>query len=322
MNSVVFMNGDEVRKRLTMRKAIDWMEEAFVLFSKGEADVFPIITHDFEGKFRNMDIKSGHLDGADVLGLKLLVRVMDNPKKRGLQALNGLVIIVNSKTGQLEGIVDGLSITNIRTGACGGAAAKLLARKDSREAVIVGAGYQGSVQYAGLAEAVSSLERVTIVDLDEGRAEAAAERDKGKFPHIQLDFAGNHRLPELLQTADILTTCTPSARPYIEKDWIRPGLHINAIGADMNGKQELAPEIMQEAHVFADSRKQVLRLGESELAYSMGLIAGSDVSEIGDVLAGKAEGRRNAEEITVFDATGMAIEDLIAGARLLKDFSE
>ncbi|WP_130863913.1 ornithine cyclodeaminase family protein [Bacilliculturomica massiliensis] len=318
MNSVVFMNGDEVRKRLSMKKAIEWMEEAFVLFSKGEADVFPIITHDFEGKFRNMDIKSGHLDGADVLGLKLLVRVMDNPEKRGLQALNGLVVIVNSKTGQLEGIVDGLSVTNIRTGACGGAAAKLFARKDSKHAVIVGAGYQGGVQYEGLVEAVPALEKVTIVDLDEGRAAAAVQREKEKYPHIRLCHAGNDKLPELLRTADILTTCTPSARPFIKKEWIRPGLHINAIGADMKGKQELDPEIMQEAHIFADSRKQVLRLGESELAYEMGSIAESDVNEIGDVLAGKAEGRRNAEEITVFDATGMAIEDLIVGARLLK----
>ena len=165
MKSIRFMDAEAVENTLTMSKAIEWMEQVYRLYSRDEADVFPIITHEFDGMMRNMDIKSGHLDGADIVGLKMLIRVRDNPEKRGLPNLTGLVLVSNSKTGQPLGLLDGLSITNLRTGAAGGLAARVLANPDSQNAVVVGAGYQGRMQARGLSEALPCLKQVTYAAL-------------------------------------------------------------------------------------------------------------------------------------------------------------
>lgn len=322
MKSIAFMDSEVVRKNLTMDRTIGWMEEVYRLYARGEADVFPIITHEFEEGLRNTDIKSGHLDGAGCFGLKVLTRVMDNPEKRGLPPLTGLVLVIDSQTGQPMGLLDGLSITNMRTGAAGGLGAKTFARKDSKNAVIVGAGYQGGVQLLGLTRVLPTLGKVTIVDQFEEKAKSLVEELKPRHDGLSLKSATPEVLPDLLAEADVLVTCTPSKSAFIHREWIRPGTHINAIGADMPGKQELDPDLVASARLFADSRKQVTRLGECQHAFAEGFIGEEDVTEIGHVLEGRSPGRVSDDEITIFDATGMAIQDLIVGARLLEGFSE
>jgi ornithine cyclodeaminase/alanine dehydrogenase len=302
-----------------MGKTIEWMEQVYRLYSRKEADVFPIITHEFDGMKRNMDIKSGHLDGADIVGLKMLIRVRDNPEKRGLPNLTGLVLVSDSKTGQPIGLLDGLSITNMRTGASGGLAARSFARKDSKDAVVVGAGYQGRMQTLGLLEVMPGLEKVTFSDMAFEKAEELAAALREERPGILFGSCKMGELREKLASCDILVTCTNSKQAFIKKDWIKPGTHINAVGADMYEKAELEPGLLASAKIFADSVKQVTRLGECQHAYALGLIKDSDITEIGDVLEGKKAGRTSENEITVFDTTGMAIQDLIVGANLLKE---
>ena len=320
MKSIRFMDAEAVRSALTMSATIDCMEQVYRLYSRKEADVFPIIAHEFDGSKRNMDIKSGHLDGADIVGLKMLIRVRDNPEKRGLPNLTGLVLISNSKTGQPIGILDGLSITNMRTGAAGGLAARTFARKDSKNAVIVGAGYQGRMQTTALLEVLPDIKRITFADLEQQRAEELAFNMRKDHQLTVFLSCKMESLREELAECDVLVTCTNSKSAFVKKEWIKPGTHINAVGADMYGKQELEPELVASARVFADSVKQVSILGECQHACVQGLISKDDIIEIGDVLEGKKTGRASDEEITVFDTTGMAIQDLIVGSKLLEGF--
>jgi len=312
------MNAEAVQAVFSMDKTIQWMEEAYRLYARKEADVFPVITHEFDGMMRNMDIKSGHLDGADIVGLKMLVRVRDNPEKRGLPNLTGLVLVSDSKTGQPIGVLDGLSITNMRTGAAGGLAAKTLARKGSQNAVIVGAGFQGRMQAWGLIEALPELASITIANRTQQRAVELAFELQEEYPSVSFSPCDMSELEEKLSVCDVLVTCTNSKQPFIQKEWVQPGTHVNAIGADMRGKNELDPALLTSARLFADSVKQVSALGECQHAIESGLIVPDDITEIGDVLEGKKPGRTSEAEITLFDATGMAIQDLIVGARLLK----
>ena len=315
------MDAAAVEQALTMKHAIEWMEQVYRLYSRGEAEVFPIIAHEFDESLRSMDIKSGHLDGADIAGLKMLIRVRDNPEKRGLPNLTGLVLVSNSKTGQPIGLLDGLSITNKRTGAAGGLAARVFARRDSSCAVIVGAGYQGRMQAMGLIETLPCLTSITYVALHRQNAERLALEMSKAYPAVVFDACDMAEIPESLAACDVLVTCTNSKQPFIKQEWIKPGTHINAVGADMEGKAELEPSLVASARLFADSVKQVIRLGEFQHAYAQGLIGLEDITEIGDVLEGKRAGRTTDEEITIFDTTGMAIQDLIVGARLLEGFN-
>lgn len=318
MKSIRFMDAEAVKNALTMKKTIEYMEQVYRLYSRKEADVFPIIAHEFDGMMRNMDIKSGHLDGADIVGLKMLIRVRDNPEKRGLPNLTGLVLISDSKTGQPMGILDGLSITNMRTGAAGGLAARIFARKGSKNALIVGAGYQGRMQAMALLEALPNINRIMFADLERKNSEALASEMKKEYPYITFLVCDIEALCNELAECDILVTCTNSKSAFIKKEWIKPGTHINAVGADMPEKQELDSELIASARVFADSVTQVIKLGECQHAYAQGLITKDSISEIGDILEGKKTGRCSDEEITIFDTTGMAIQDLIVGAKLLK----
>ena len=319
MKSIRFMDAAAVEQALTMKHAIEWMEQVYRLYSRGEAEVFPIIAHEFDESLRSMDIKSGHLDGADIAGLKMLIRVRDNPEKRGLPNLTGLVLVSNSKTGQPIGLLDGLSITNKRTGAAGGLAARVFARRDSSCAVIVGAGYQGRMQAMGLIEALPNLAAVTYAALHRQNAERLALEMGVAYPAVEFTSCDVAELPGQLASCDVLVTCTNSRQPIVLREWIRPGTHINAVGADMEGKAELEPSLVASARLFADSLKQVVRLGECQHAYGQGLIGLGDITEIGDVLEGKKPGRTSEEEITIFDTTGMAIQDLIVGAKLLEN---
>ncbi|HCP07527.1 MAG TPA: ornithine cyclodeaminase, partial [Synergistaceae bacterium] len=131
------------------------------------------------------------------------------------------------------------------------------------------------------------------------------------YPGVSLSAVRMEDIQGAVSSSDVIVTCTPSHEPYIRKDWVRPGTHINAIGADFSGKQELDEDLLPLSRLVADSKVQTLEIGEMQTAFRRGLVRESDVIEIGSVISGDVAGRRSEEEITVFDSTGMALQDIV-----------
>lgn len=317
MYTLRILNHHQTNDLLSMEQAVDDVELSFRLFAQGKAGVFPVIVHQFEQGVREMDLKSGHLAGAGIFGMKMLGFCSENIDK-GEPPLSGLIAIMNVEKQQPIGILDGTPITFMRTGAAGAVAAKTFSRQNSKKALIIGAGNQGRAQLMGLAVAMPQLEQVTIVDRADQRAASFAEEMDKTILHMAVKAAKFHELPLEASQADLIVTCTRASTFFLKKEWIKPGTHINAIGTDMPGKQEIEPSLLASVSVFGDSRIQVVQKGESQYAYSTGLIKEDDIVEIGEVLEGLREGRKTEQEITLFDATGMAIQDLIVASKLLE----
>ncbi len=304
-----------------MAEAIEGVDRAYRLFSRGEAGVFPVIVHQFEPGKREMDLKAGHLAGAGVFGMKMLGWCAENPA-RDLPPLAGLIVVMDVDRQQPIGILDGTPVTFLRTGAAGAVGARTFARKDSRKGLIVGAGNQGRAQLWGLSLSMPDLESISVCDIVDEQATRFVSEQQVRYPAIKLRAVPFKELAEATPAADLIVTCTRSREYFMRKEWISPGTHINAIGADMPGKQELEPALVASAKVFADSTAQVVAKGECQHAAKLGLVSAENITEIGAVLEGTRPGRTGPSDVTLFDATGMAIQDLVVGAIALTKAGE
>ncbi len=203
-------------------------------------------------------------------------------------------------------IAEGALITQMRTGAAVGIATKYMSRKDARVLTVIGAGAVGR----------RAAESICLVrDIAEVRVGSLYKKDAEAFaaemgPRLGLPVTAMDSVEQAVRGADIISVATPSRAPFIMADWIAPGTHINAMGADSPGKQELDPAIHQKARIVADSVNQALIYGDVQNPVRDGLLDKSKIlGHIGQVVAGKIVGRTSAEEITVFDGTGLALED-------------
>ncbi len=317
MYSLRILDTRQFKSVIEMSDVITSVEKAYKLYSSGQAGLFPIILHEFEQGVNDTDIKSGHLVGAGIYGLKLLGYNKNNPQ-HGLPALSGLITLMDIETQQPVGIVDASAVTFMRTGAAGAIGAKTLARKNSQKVVIVGAGMQGRAQLEGLSYTLPNLEQIHIVDVMQEAAEKMVLEKQPLYPKIKLYSHGFSKLEEIVQQADVIVTCTTAREFFIKKNWVKPGTHINAIGVDMPGKQELEPSLVASSKVFADSIDQVVVKGECQWASADNTLLRHDIIEIGEVLNNTKQGRTSKDEITMFDSTGMALQDLIT-AKLALD---
>ena len=321
MARIRILNAAQVGQLLVMKDVVEGVERIYRLYSTGRAGLWPTVFHEFDPGVRDMDIKSGYLDGAGIFGLKMVAWSAGNPA-RGLPALSGVVVVADTDTGLPLGIVDGMSLTSLRTGAAGAVGAARLARPDATRALICGTGAQGRAQLAGLAEVLPSLKHVDASSPDAAGAQAYAEEMGHLHPNLTVRAVPWEERGAAAQQAQVVVACTPSREAYLKSEWIRPGTHINAIGTDVRTKQELEPELVRRCRLVADSRAQTLDHGELYHAYSAGLVRREDVAEMGEVLEGLAPGRNSPEEITLFDSTGMALQDLICAHRALQRAEE
>ncbi len=315
MYRIRVLHSEDLAKLLTMNDVVEAVETAYEQYSGKEAGLFPVVSHEFEPGLREMDIKSGYLSRTGFAGLKIVGYVADNPDKRRIPALSGLVIVMSIETGRPVGILDGMTITNIRTGAAGAIGAKYLARKDSETVLVVGAGAQGRAQVQGLMSVLPGIRRIYVAGREPGKLAMYVEEMSAGYANVSFEAVPMNDIERKAFESDIIVTCTPAHEPFIRKEWVRPGTHINAIGADFPGKQEIDEKLLPDIRLVADCRSQTLELGEMQTAFRQGLISESDVDEIGEIIAGSAPGRQSSEEITLFDATGMALQD-IATAKL------
>lgn len=339
---VKILGRQDLEKVLDMPRVIEGVESVYKLKAEGKTAVWPLVSYNFDEYNAVMDIRSGCVFGENLHGLKMLNNFPLNTNK-GLPSFNGMLMIFDSSTGIPLGVTDASYITCMRTGAAGALGAKVLAKPDSKTLFILGAGKQAIYQIAAVLILFPAIKQVYIADVvapdnarrfaascaDELKIKFGIERKNISYKAVTSNEASNSNtlracddseqaLAEAVSKSDIIITITPSKTPVIKKAWISPGAHLSCIGADMEGKEEIEPEIFAKSRVFADDKPQCIRVGEMELAIKGGFISEKDVAgEIGEVLTGKVKGRLSADDITVFDATGLALLDLITGKKAI-----
>ncbi|HZI67889.1 MAG TPA: ornithine cyclodeaminase family protein, partial [Thermoanaerobaculia bacterium] len=249
------------------------------------------------------------LHGRGYFAAKTNANFPGNPARSGRPTIQGVVLLFDADDGAPLAVLDSIEITLLRTAAATAAAAKRLARPDSRVATVCGCGEQGRVQLDAIALALP-LERVHVFDADPGRARSFAA-ESGRRHSFAVEAADD--LPSAVRESDVVVTCTPARGALFAADDVRPGTFLAAVGADSHGKQELDPRLLARAKVVVDSLDQCAEIGEIQHALAASLVSREDVhAELADVLDDRKPGRTSADEITVFDSTGTALEDVAA----------
>lgn len=326
MKGFTALGQQDIQKSINMQDVISTVEGVYRAKSRGETAVWPTVFYEFEPGKADLDIKSGIMKGMGLFGHKTVSWFGENAGK-GLPELMGLIVVYDAKTGCPVGLTDGVYITGLRTGAAGAIGAKYLARQDAEHLLIVGCGAQALFQIAAMLSTIKTIRTVSVVNPHHPEKAASfirtvSEKLEAEF-HIScsgISFDAPSSLPQAVGDSDIIVTITPSRTPIIERDWVKPGTHFSCIGADMEGKEELQPEILQSARIYADDMMHSIAAGEVELPLKSGIIQQSDLlGEIGDMMEGRVAGRTSEDEITVFDSVGMALLDIAVADKALKN---
>jgi ornithine cyclodeaminase/alanine dehydrogenase-like protein (mu-crystallin family) len=288
-----FFSGDDVRAAVSPERALDAVRQAFVAYAQGEWTMPPKVYVPAypAGDFRAMPA----LGGGHAL-LKWVTSFPGNPAQ-GLPTVTGLVLLSDARNGMLKAALDAGAVTALRTGAAAVLAAETLGRDDASTAAVIGAGVNGE---AAARTFGARGRRVLLWDVDRSRAESVAER-------IGADVAGDR--DEAL-AADVVVTVTPGREIVLTEGSLQPGQHASLMGADGPGKAEIDVAELARVRVFCDDWEQASHNGDLVHGVEAGVLARDDVAQLGDVLTGLADGRVDADDITVFDSTGLAIQDL------------
>jgi alanine dehydrogenase len=299
----LLLDRNAAKALIRMPDVINVVEEVFRMCEEGKGKMPPKVYLAVEhGDFRAMPAA---LPGA--AGVKW-VNVHPENRSRGLPSIMAVLIYSDPETGYPLAIMDATEITAYRTGATAAIASKYLARRSSHTVGVIGAGYQAYTQILAHVELFNPMS-INVFDI----SEAAVDRLAHSLPQLSIRKCAIQEAA----ASDIVCTLTPSRSPIVKKEWIIPGTHINAVGADAPGKEELDPAILKDAIVVVDDMKQASSSGEINVPIQKGIYSASEVyGTLGEVVVGKKKGRTDSRAITVFDSTGIAVED-IAVAKLL-----
>ena len=301
-----FIDREEVARRLTYEMCIPIVRDAMIAFSRGKTkqllrSIIPLS----EGRL--FGIMPGAMGAHAPFGAKL-ISVFHENFARGIQSHQGLVILFDPETGAPVCAVHAGEITAIRTAAASAAATDALARKDARRLALLGYGQQAAT-HARAMQKIRPLESIVVWGRSRDRAHTFAERIQAELA-VPVTAAGGVR--EAVAEADIICTVTSAPEPILKGEWVRPGTHLNLVGSGYAGPAEVDSALVIRSRFIADSREGVLNQGAEFLrAKAAGLVSDEHiVAEIGQVLAGEIEGRRSAEEITVYKSLGHVVQDL------------
>ena len=306
--STLILSRGDVLALLTLPDCINAVEQAFLLHADGRT-LGPGV----------LGVPAGgggfHIKAAGLLGersyfaAKTNANFPDNARRFGLPTIQGTLVLADASTGESLAVMDSASVTALRTGAATAVAAKFLARGEARVATIVGCGVQGEIQLAALA-AVLPLQRAWVLDTDHARAADLAGRAEAR---LGFRVEAGKDLRSALRASDVCVTCTSSRRAFLAAADVAPGTFIAAVGADNRGKHELEPALVASATLVVDVLEQCAEIGELQHALAAGLITRAQVhAELADVVAGRRPGRTRADEITIFDSSGTALQDVAA----------
>ena len=282
-----------VEAAVSPARAVEAVREAFVAYARGEWTMPPKV---YVPAYPAGDFRAMPALGAGHALLKWVTSFPGNPA-RGLPTVSGLVLLSDASDGSLRAALDAGAVTALRTGAAAVLAAETLGRPNAETAAVIGAGVNGK------ATAKTFLSRgrsVMLWDVDELRARAVADE-------LGAEVASSRQ--EAL-TADWLVTVTPGHEILLQEGSLQPGQHVSLMGADGPGKAEIAVDELVRVRVFCDDWEQASHNGELVHAVEASKITREDVTQLGDVLAGTASGRQSPDDITIFDSTGLAIQDL------------
>lgn len=304
-SEVLWLSEDDVRSLLTMEEALSAVEGAFRLHGEGQTQMPTKIYLEFDPYGGDLRAMPAYLKGSvAAAGVKIVNSNASNPE-RGLPAVAGIMTYVDPKTGLPLGIFGAGALTAIRTGAAGGIAAKHLARKNSSSVGLIGCGRQAVTQLEALKH-FFKIDKVFVWGKTKQEADAFCAQSKAAHSNL-IPVA---TVQEAAQS-DILVTTTPVREPVVKAAWAKPGAHINAIGADAAGKQELELALVKSARVVVDEWHQASHAGEINVPVSSGQFTENDLAaQLGEIVMGKKQGRRSDSDITIFDSTGLAIQDV------------
>jgi ornithine cyclodeaminase len=258
-------------------------------------------------------VKSGST--ADITGLKVGSFWSRNPEK-GLPRHNSVILLLDQEVGRLRAVVEAGRVNAYRTAAADAVAADLLARSDAETLAVFGAGNQARHEVSALRR-VRPIKRVLVVARNPAQADAILKQSRDEGLDARLATA-----EEACRAADIIVTATPSRAPLFEADWVRPGTHVASMGSDAPGKQELPVALFDRARLFCDLPSQSITIGDFQHAQAQ-IVAGQLVlDQLGDALEGRVRGRKTPDDITIFDSSGISIQDLYIGQMIVDRISE
>ena len=317
---MLVLTAEEVHKALPMNDAIEAMKRAYAAFSDGRAEVpmrarVPIAPHEALSLVMPAFVRAPE---GEALAVKVVSLYPQNPG-RGLAYIQAAVLVLESDTGRAQALLEGSSLTAIRTGAASGAAIDLLARGDSRVLAVFGAGTQARTQLEA-ACTVRRVERVFVYDRDPGRANALASEMAGRGS-IPKAIRAASTPAEAVQEADIICTATTSLTPVFEDHLVKPGAHVSAVGSYTPEMQEVPPETIARALVIVDSRAACLEeAGDLIQPLRAGRFESSHIhAELGEIVLGRKTGRDSASQITYFKSVGIAVQDAVAAQLALEN---
>lgn len=310
----ILLHESEIRGMISVGEARAAVSAAFARLARGEAVLPAVIDIDLVERQGEFHAKGAYLHGARTFCVKTASGFFRNADK-GLPVNSGLFLVFDSESGHLRAILlDNGFLTDIRTGAAGGLAADLLAKKTVRRVAIIGAGVQGRYQLEALLD-VRTPDRIRVFDLDADKADQyAAEMTARGLPVEKASSAES-----AVNGADVVVTTTPAREAYLRFEWLSPGCHVTAMGADMPAKRELCGQVLAGADkVVVDRLSQCLTQGELHHAVAEGALRAEDVyAEIGDIVAGFKTGRSSEQEITVADLTGVGVQDAAVAEHII-----
>jgi len=303
----LFLSEAEIKKLVTFKQTIKAVKSAFKMKGHGNVQMPPkqyVIMKKYKGDLRTMP---AYLEETEVASVKVVNSHREN-RKHGLPTVMATIILIDPKTGAPSAIMAGTWITALRTGAAGAVAAKYLANPNPKTIGLIGAGTQAKTQLIGLQTVFDTIKQVRVWDINAKAVEKYVKEMQQKYP--KLDVLSVNKIKNAAQNKDIIVTTTPSRKPLVLAEWIDQGTHINCIGADAPGKQELDPNILLKSKIVVDDWEQGSHGGEINVSLSKGLITKEDIwGDICEIVAELKPGRTSTEEITVFTSTGLAIQD-------------
>ena len=314
MSETMLLTGDDVRHLLDLDDWIAVVEDVFRKAARGEIAPAGVLSVHAEGG--GFHVKAALLDDGEErwFAAKTNANFPGNGPRFGLPTIQGIVLLFDAIAGRLLAVLDSIELTALRTAAATAVAARHLARPESATVTICGCGAQSAAQLLALAR-VLPLREAFAFDINADRARAFA-RSMASAPFAVTAVSD---LRASLKRSDICITCTTSRRAFMMSDDVMPGTFVAAVGADNPEKQELDPALMARGKVVVDSLEQCASFGDLHHALAAGVMTAADVyGSLGDIAAGLLPGRTGDEEITIFDSTGTAIQDVAAAVLVYK----
>lgn len=312
------ISGEEVNQAVTMAEAIEAVKKSFIQLSEGKAEIPLRSSVEVKENKGVCLFMPAYLAESNALGMKIVTVFPENQKKN-LPTVLAAVFVLDSETGQPLAMIEGSSLTALRTGAASGVATDLLAREEARVVAIFGAGQQAYTQLEAVCT-VRSIQKVLVYDIIREKSETFVKEMKSRGAPIPSDMAAADSPSQALSETDIICTATTSHQPLFADEDLQAGVHINGIGSYTPEMAEIPPQTVVRSKVIVDSfQASLAEAGDLIIPIEKGLISREDIhGEIGEVASGKIAGRETDKELTFFKSVGVAVQDVATAALILR----